>query len=673
MYIPRNASPLNHKRGYDDKSIPPLVRKPVGSPIHKPLVFGFSPRGREDEAYPLAGDNLLSMVGRQVLDSKGPYATFNTPYLQMFNENANEVMFQRVMPDDATTATHRMCAEYWTGKTPIYQRNPLNGEIQYDENGDPLTKGEMDGVFIAFRQVPINETNGLFRAGRESNGVNGKLIPLFDIKGPWRGVEANGFGYRLASLHPKSDVPVDESYTDDVGARVYSLEFMETLPNVTTPVNWPTLKGQTTARFSFMPGAHHSGLRQDLDFADVVPAAWRRTVPDIGMLPEDGPFEEFYLYESNIEMLTELVYGKISNPPRSPYLVDIFGGVDTSGNPYDGLVVNPTSATGTSTFSSKHTHFLEGGSDGKMNNDVYDELVRRELSLFPYSGKVKYANELKYDLGCFWDSGFSFATKEAITNLIGRSRNTFIFLVCQQYNQDPLDLDGEESAKIALNEMCAALPESTEFGTPVARAIIMGQHGIIRNSSYKKRVPANYSLANLFSKYMGSGEGVCKPEYRFGRGRETVIEDLTDISLPYKHPSVYATDWDVGLIAIRSYDYYRSFIPATCSVYPNERSVLKNGVFSFLMTYVFRVSDKVWADASGEFRMTREEYADDISADITKRLAGKLDDIADITPHAYFTAEDIANGNSITIDIKAEGNVMKTLHNTSIRVYRRED
>ena len=674
MYIPSNGSPMNYKRGMQDNSIPPLVRKPIGDPIHKPLVYGYSARGRENEAFPVAGDNLLSMFGRDILNLRGEYTTFYTPMIEMFNANANEMMFQRVMPDDAKLAHHRMCVEYIEKDVPVYERD-LSGSIMYDTNGDPKTTGVMPGVELVFRQMDITEQNGLFRNGKKHDGTIGDgstVMPLWDYKGPYRGKDVNGFGYRMSVLHPKSEIPATAAYCEEVGARVYNIEYVETLEGVTSPVTWKALTGASNVNFSFMPGAYYKPMRQDLDFEDVVPKAYRKMTPDVGMLPDDGPFEDMYIYRENLEVILNLAMTKLANAPKDKYLVDIFNGVDLNGNPYDGLVVNAKGVAGASNFSTKHTHFFTGGSNGSMSHDNYDELVRREMLLFPRDGMVQYDNELKYSLGCFWDAGFSFDTKEAIVGFISRSRNTFIGLCTQVYNQPRADIAGEESAKIALNAMVAAAPESIEFGTPAARAVIMGQTGILRNSSYKPAVPGIYALADLFSKYMGAKEANCNPAFRFGRGKDTVIETLSDISIPYKAPEVYASDWDVGLVGIRSYDYYRYFIPAVCSAYPNDRSVLNNCIFTFLMTYIFRVSDRVWADFSGESRLTREELARDVENELTRRLAGKLDGNATIVPKAYFTAEDISNGYSITVDINAYGGVMNTQFNTSIRVFRRE-
>lgn len=679
-FIPRNGAPLNNKQGWQDNSVPELVRTPTGDPIHKPLIFTFASRGVDDEAFPLSGDNALSLLGRDLFDLRGDYATFNTPFQAMFNANGNDCMYQRLVPDDAKTAAIRLVADVLETKVPAYERE--NGVIQYDVSGKPKVKEQVDGLKIVFRLSVIEDVSNV-KAGTVTEGTmtdtetqaKSKLYPIFDIKGPYAGSDVNGFGFKLVPLNEKSSPSIASSYQTKVGGRMYALQWFETLAGVTSPVIWKTLKGLSSINVSFKPDAYYQPMSTQLDFEVVVPDAYRQTMPDIGGLPDYGPFEEFYIYRENLETVLKLAQSKIQNAKPAitdPYMVDIFGGVDLTGQLYDGLQVNPSEEVGKIVFSASNIHYLQGGSNGTMNNDVYDELVRREMSLFPDGGKVRYDNELKYSLGCFWDSGFSMDTKKALTNFIGRSRNTFLTLCTRVYNQGRNDLQTEENVKTALIEMITSVPESSYYGTPACRGMICGQDAYIRNSSYKKPVPMCYSIANFFSKYLGSGEGRAKPAYRFSRGEETIIEDLYDLSMPWKGNEIYASDWDVSLVTARSRDYYRLFIPALQSIYSEERSVLNNALFNFIMTYVYRVSDQVWADMSGESRMTDDERAKMIENKITERLEGRLDSIANITPSAYMTADDKANGNSITLDIKAEGGVLLTQFNTTIKVYRRD-
>lgn len=673
-YIPRNGSPMNIKHGIKDDSVLPLVRSPIGDPIHKPLIFTFAPRGVDNEAFPCSGDNLLSMFGRRVIDYKSPYATFNTPFLNLFNSLGNDAMVQRVVPADAKVATGRICVEVIAQDVPKYDRGP-NNELIYGHDGQPTSSSVIPGIVLAFREVAIDSVNGEFRLGKTADGtltndgVLSKVYPLWDVKGPYAGNDVNGFGYKFYGRHRKSKTPLSSDVATQVGARIYGIEFVETLHNVTTPVTWPTLLGADSLSFSFKEGAYYRPMRQNMDYRDLLKQSYRNTAPEIGNLPEYGPFEEFYVYEDNLNLVLAEV-AAIVGVGISPDMVDIFQGLDLEGNPYEGLIVNPLDAGETVAFTEQHIHYLSGGSDGTMTNESFDELVRSEMSLFPY-GKVQYADELKYSLGMMWDSGFSYDTKEAMVNFISRSKNTHLVLVPFVHNVAPNDIQAEESAKVALAEMLLSAPESARYGTSTVRGALMGQTAKLRNSSYNKVVPAVYTLAAMLSRYAGAAEGYLKTENRFTRGELTVVEDLVEVSMPFKRPETYASDWDVGLIAIRSYDYYRYFIPALSSVYPEDRSVLNNFLFDHVLTYVSRVSDRVWAAFTGESTMTNDEIAAAVSARIIERLAGKLDGVADIVPRAYFTAEDISNGYSITIDLEAYGGVMTTQFNTTIIARRR--
>lgn len=682
-YIPRNGSPINNKKGMQDNSVPPLVREPIGDPIHKPLCFTLAARCVENEAFPVVGSNALDLFGRGLFGFRNAYSTFNTPYMAMFNANANEMMVQCVRPDDATYAYQRLVAEVVTQKVPQWERN-ADGSVVFDANG-PKKKGDIDGLVIILRVMDIKadaDPFGAFGAAKKIEGtltgIDGEkssIYPLWDIKAPYRGKDANGFGLKMVPLNKLSTPSLDPKYQTVVGGRVYAMQWFETLEGVTSPVIWKTLTGLNSINFSFKPGAYYQALKTDLDFETVVADSYRKESPDVGALPHFGPFEKFHFYAEQYKTILDLAAAKIVLPQGAkidPWMVDIFGGQDVNGNPYDGLVVNPSTASDKAVFSGRTIHYLRGGSDGTLSDTVYDELVRREMLLFPDKGLVKYENELKYSLGTFHDAGFSFETKEALVNFIGKSRNTFLFLTTHVYDQGQNDLQAEESAKVALIELVTAVPESEYYGTPTARAIISGQSGFIRNSSWKKPVPFGYSLANLFSRYAGAKDGRYKAEYRFNRGSKTLIEDLDRVTLPWKGNEVYASDWDVSLVSCRSYDYHRLFIPAIQSVYNEERSVLNNALFNFTMAYVFRVTDRVWANTTGEDRMTRDELAKDVENQIIEALEGRLDGVANITPRVYFTAEDISNGYSATVDIRSEGNVLMTQFNTTIRVFRRE-
>jgi hypothetical protein len=58
---------------------------------------------------------------------------------------------------------------------------------------------------------------------------------------------------------------------------------------------------------------------------------------------------------------------------------------------------------------------------------------------------------------------------------------------------------------------------------------------------------------------------------------------------------------------------------------------------------------------------------------ITEKTEGKYDGVVDIVPDAYFTANDISNGYSITVDVHLYGQVIKTVNKYTIVAHRRSD
>lgn len=677
MYIPRNSSPINNKLGIQDVSIPELVRTAVGDPIHKPLIFTFSPIGVEDEAFPLVGDNLFSLLGRQVLDYRSDYATFNTPFQALFNTLGNECLYQRVCSDDAKAAADRLRAEVVITKVPKYVRNAL-GEVERDAvTGKPKVDGEVTGPLIVWRHGGIEKEAGEFGVGNVvdgtilgEGGAKSKLYPIFDRKAPYRGKACNGYGWKITPLHRKSSPAITAEYQQEVGGRIYDFQFFEQIQGIDRPVIMKSISGMSSIRASLKTGAYYRPLRQDLEFETIVPDAYRKTDPEINQLPHYGPFEEIHFYRENFEAILQMMADAIPDWEGDIWMLDPFTGLDIHGNPYDGVTVNPNTENGKVNFGDGTILYMQDGVDGEMGNDAYDKLVRQEMLMFGVGGKVRYDNELKYSLGCFWDSGFSFDTKEAMVNFIGRSRNTYLFATSFVYNQDVNDLQAEEAAKVALFEIVTSVPESDLYGTPAARATISGQAHRLRNSTYKKYVPLNYSLAGLFSKCYGAKDGYPKNEFAFGRGEKTILDGVSNLTLPWKGNEVYASDWDVNFVSARSFDYYRAFIPAIITVYNNKSSSLISARSVFEMTYVFRRSDRAWANWVGTDDMTGAELCKNVENELIQDLTGRLTNALRCVPRAYQTEEDVADGFAIHLDFDTYNNPAFTQMNTTIRAHR---
>lgn len=679
MFTPRNGVPFNQKLGMQDNSVQRAVAQAIGDPIHKPLIFTFSAKGDTNEAYPVAGGNLTNKFGAEMLDPRSKYATFNTPYAQLFNSLGNEMMVQRLETPDGKTATARAEMEVIKTEVDIYEKDG-SGDVVIGSDGNPKVASKREGLKIIHRIVPIEEAKGGFGQGKKydgsvtgTSGETSKVYPLYDVVAPYYGEAANGFGWTIEVLHSESSSPVESDMQESVGSRIYRFEAFEQLEAGAKPVNWPMLNGGREFKFALKEGAYYNDLRLDLDYRELLPGAYRNMTPQIGMLPEDGIFKDFHFYHDHFEEVVELMKTHGTDGalpmPEDIYMVDIFGGVNVHGQPYDGIVVNPSDATKVANYSANTVHYMQGGSDGTISNEVYDTLVRQEMTVFGW-GKVKYDNELKYGLGILYDSGFSFDTKEKLVNFILNQKSTFLVLSTHLHGKHN-DEQEEEAAKVAVASMLSIAPESIYYGTGSgARAMLVSQAYKLNNSTYKPLVPLTYTLARLLSNYAGSKDPRFNPTKGFSRGEHTIITEGTDLNLTYKPMSTYSTDWDLGVIAARSFDYHRFFLPAISTAFKDGRSVLRNGLFTFAMSWIERVSNQVWAECSGESTLSDSQYAKLVEDKIIAKIQGRLDNIATIRPHVYFTEEDKRNGNTATVDLYAEGQPLKTQHKTTIKVSR---
>lgn len=675
--ILRNGAPQPVFYGTDDQSIAALVPEPVVSPIHLPLMFTFAERGDHKNAYVTLGDGLYNMYGSTVTELDNEYTTINTPFLQMFNEQANAVMVQRLIPDDATQASLRVFAEVYNAKVPVYQRNADNS-LFYDDSGKPVKTGTTDGIGIVWRVGVISTANpirqGVIYSGSitGSDGQVSKIYPIMDLPASFFGKKGSDIGFRLSCPNAKSSTPLDSAICTAIGSRILTMQFVERDADTTSPTITRTLDGAASVSFSMKPGAYYRDMRMNLDVNKVLVPAYRDMNPKSGLLPELGPVSDAYVYQNNLTTILTSANAAIGGTFGTDiHMVDIYTGLDMEGNPYNGLMVDDGTLAG-EVFTEAHTHYLVGGSDGTMNNDTFDALVRREMLAFG-TGTVNYLDIAKYPCSHLWDAGFTTDTKKALCRFIGVRPDTNVTLTTHVYNHVQNDAQTENSMKVALVSFARAYPESQRYGTATCRAQVVGHSYQLNNSSYTDFVPASYSLAKMTARYAGASIAKFNSAYRFDRGELAVIEDGYNINLTYKTTDGYSSDWDAGLINIRSFDQYRYFFPALQTVYNNDRSVLKGYLAAIIVGDLERVAHTVWRELSGASSLTNAQMVKMVNEKIIEKTEGRYDGVVDIVPNAYFTAQDLSNGYSITIDINLYGQVIKTVHKYTIVAHRRAD
>lgn len=136
-----NAAPRALLRGVQDLSGRPPVYEPEALPQHLPHVFLFTERGTGVPQITI-GDGLNKIYGAKSFDLRllagsGGYATHQTLLATVLNQNANQIMVQRLIPVDSKTARFRLSLDVLDQTGDLYLRG-VDGSIQYDVDGDPL-------------------------------------------------------------------------------------------------------------------------------------------------------------------------------------------------------------------------------------------------------------------------------------------------------------------------------------------------------------------------------------------------------------------------------------------------------------------------------------------------------------------------------------------------------
>lgn len=664
--IPQNGTPANVIYGTKDDSLLERVLTPVVENIHTPLIFGFAPKGKGNVANRLVGETLIKMHGAEVIKNGNKYSTFNTPFVKLFNEKVNTMLFHRLIPDDAETPTLRYYVEVFTKEVDAIKHD-ANGNIVYKPGTtEPVIEGKKNVVQLVWRVGEFTKEHGFRKAevmaGANVNvdGTDSNIYPIYDVPGPYEGDYGRNFRFSFACLNRKSMTPVDADLIDSVGSRLFRMSVREATETNAVGNIVSTLKGGSGVTYSHVKNAKDVDTNTVYDYRYVIERGYINKRPQEGLPAFPGPMDGFHVYTENLDAVLAII---ADAEKITPAMVDPFTALTVDGEKYRNVIVD-NGPLGGEILNESHYHNLLGGKDGTMGNDQYDLLVRREMEAFG-ERDVKYYDMLRYPCSTLWDSGFSLKTKEALTNFMGRRPDCGVFTSTFIYNEDSNSIEEESSITLALAGYLRAHPESVRYTTEAMRGYIVGQDYLLNDESYLDRVPTTYHLAKMIAEY--AGKPAMDPDFRFFEGGEyTVIDTGYDVSLPWKQNSVYENDYANGLIYAISFDDHRFFYPSLISIYNKKRSVLVGMLPTLVCGDLIRVSQRVWAETTGNQTMSEQEYCDYVAQKIINKTTDKYDTVKDIKVHVYMTEEDRSAGNQCTIDIYVGFNTTKNVHKVSI-------
>lgn len=313
--------------------------------------------------------------------------------------------------------------------------------------------------------------------------------------------------------------------------------------------------------------------------------------------------------------------------------------------------------------------FMEGGSDGTITKENYEKLVGKELN--KYADIDSDVMELAYNVeSAFWDSGFNLDVKFDIMDFISVRKDTWIVLSTHIDGERPLPLSKARARAVALTTRLRLNPESTYFGTPVCRGLVVGGAGLVRDEDTGIFRPQSYDLLVKTSRFAGASNGKWKMEYLFDHGDQAVITTMTDLVPEFIPHSIKPTLWNANMIWSQRYDRVNYFFPALQTVYDNDTSVLNSYFTIIALCTVTKVAHKCWKYFSGTISLTENEFKAAVEDFLEKELAGRFGKIINTVPVCEITDDDRQRGYSWRMKIKLAANNMKTVCVYNTEVYR---
>lgn len=614
---------------------------------------------------------------------------------------------------------------YHTTVAPWKTEDPVKTAAAIAVGGGTIVRNYRSGDTLSSTGEKLGELEPTISAKVPTS----TLYPVMDVLVSSAGSFGDRKGIRLMLPTTKGSNPLDYNTFRESRAYLPRLGLVTKDPKDGNYVNIPTTGGDTFIDVSFKEGVRTERAKVPLYIAD-------RLIEDYEIATESqphipGPYSKVHVYHNELaEALGVLINGtdgsstaiagikgesgfndiaaewqRLPINDASAQRLNFLGGYDETGAPYFAFETSKSALFGGVALGNETYIFPEGGEDGlplmatgEINElakyEMYDNAVRKEAENFG-NGEVKFLNTAKYPISALWDTGFSMDTKKAMLTPIGLRKDFGVVLATHSvgdfFNEttettpgkyvtkrvyqwvDDNDIASETSIAGVLRTHASLYPESEVYGTPVCRAIIVGQSGRLINSSYTRRLPLTIEYGNKVSRFMGAADGFWNPARAYDQKGQNIIEIMRDVNLTWREENVANQQWANGLVYAEDYDMRRMFFPAIRTVYNNETSVLNSSITMWAIITIEREAHNSWRDLVGNAKFSPAKFLQESDRILTERLAKRFDDRFIIEVETYYTESDTVRGYSWSCNIHIYAPNMKTVGQYTVVAHRIED
>lgn len=630
--------------------------------------------------------------------------------------------FKELLENFTTTGTvkfYKADTEFDTVTTEeVEVKDPVTGEVIMDKTGNkipdpsgatvPKKVQAKEQAFI-METVKVRVKTGNKKPKKKDvpkmikvqKEIKSRMYPIFEVRAKEYGKAYSNIGFSINSSYKSN---FNKQLAKVTGRYPYTFCLYTRENEKASPTVFRSLSSENEVEFFFTgKPTENPIIRARIDMEQVFNTQWyNETDPVRAYRPFD--LEVPFIYEDNFNTLLDKIFkNEMPLIEQEPKLYTVDNEYGKSADWYDfdftGKVeeqkrlLNPFTC-----FTSKHVPlqsviidksrpelkdnlkevdmslrkpiFLQDGSDGTLSNEEFEKAVVKEMR--KYADPDSEVMELAYNVeSAFWDSGFTLDTKFELLNFISLRKDTFIVMSTHSVDLDkPLTPSQEQAVASALNARFKLHPESTFYGTGVARGLIVqgcGLDSIGHDGVYR---PQSKDLLIKTSRFAGAATGKWNKAYLFDRGERCVIDNLKDIYPAFIPQSQKASLWMSNIVYSQRYDRSNYFFPALQTVYDNETSVLNNYFTIMGICTVTKEAFNTWKAYSGSIDLTSIEFKDAVERYLRNRLEDKFAGILTAIPVCEITDEDKLRGYSYRLKVKLFANMSKTVCIYTTETYR---
>lgn len=682
--------------GIQDLSGRPAVVESPGLPTHLPKIYLYTQWGPSTPQH-VNGAHRTNVYGLDSFDLRKGYANHQTVLSNIVEANGGSQMIERILPADrGPRANLRLSLDIVADDIPQYQRAADGTLVRNVLTGLPVAithagagGSQVPTVKRGYRAkwtvstITALASEDTWGAGTVAQGdlpATGSIVaqsqryPILDFQASCYGAYGNDAAVRLWAPTEKSSDGVNASLLSDVQAYPYRLAVLRRPDARSTPALVATQTGDQYIEFVFKPGAIYSLTDEQVHLADKFPDVYRN-LDNPTAAKDFGDFGALKIYTDNISTVLGLVhtaeaadasqlFPDFSAAAADKYLFNLLSGMNSQGEPYYTYLLD--TAAGNAVALTETTNlYAKSGADGTMSNTAFSTAVSAAVAAYA-NPNHPYQDDATYPESIIYDTGFENDTKRDLCQFISQRKDTAVVLSTYVVGGPELTSAQELSKAVLLRSYLELFAESDYFGTSVRRGAIVGRYGELVNSPWKGKLPLTLEWAAIFTKMMGSADGVWKSQWLADSVPNTMITMFKNINVTTMPAGSRNANWAAGLNWVQAYDEDRVFFPAMRAICADDTSIFTSFITTMCAVELQKVGNRVWRGFTGKVSLTSDQLVDRVNRRVEELTVGRFCNLYRIVPDALITANDEQAGYRWTLPITLYANNMKTVMTLSV-------